>query len=71
MRLTKRQELVLREISSHTQTPTKYRIGYSKFWSPKTHALLHELGLVEYLHSSVILTAKGRKMIGKDTGERK
>lgn len=65
MKLTKRQDLVLKEISGHTQKPTKYRIGYSKFWSPKTHAALHKLGLVEYLHSSVILTAKGRSYIDR------
>lgn len=63
MRLTKRQDIVLKEISAHTQKPTKNRVGYSKFWSPKTHASLHEMGLVEYLHSSAILTDKGRELV--------
>ena len=63
MNLTKRQASTLNEIYKFTVGSSALSCGYSKFWTPKTNEKLAELGLVEFVDQSVVITQSGRKVI--------
>ena len=67
MNLNKREIIALRDISRYTRTPTEKRIGYSKYWTPKTNDSLYEKGMVEFIFRSVVITDKGLHWL-KDAG---
>ena len=64
VKLTNRQESTLREIAKYSRRPTASLHGYSKFWTPKTNEKLAELGLVEFVEHSVVITDEGLKIVG-------
>lgn len=67
MKLTWREESVLREIMKYTRTPGKSRMGYSKHWTTKTNDKLAGKGLVEFSGESVVITDDGIKVIRNET----
>ncbi len=68
MNLTKRQYTALKDIARYTRKPTETRYGYSVHWTPKTNETLVRLGLVEFVHQSVVITDAGLAHIEKAEG---
>ncbi len=63
MKLTKREEIVLKDIARYTRTPNESRTGYSAYWTPKTHEKLKQKGLVDYVSRSVFITNEGMEYL--------